>query len=69
MISEIEVARALELTTTYSVNDHSTIVNMQATTERRFTLKRLRDMIITYRQMHHILIAQPNHLKLVWVYS
>ena len=53
MISEIGVARALELTTTYSVNDHSTIVDIQATTERRFTLKRLRDMIITYRQMHH----------------
>ena len=42
-------ATGLEPTTTYLVNEHSTI---QATVECRFLLKHVRDMTRTYSQMH-----------------
>ena len=51
--SEGEVTAAgLEPRTTLFLNEYSTILDIQATIECAFTLKRVRDMTRTYSQMH-----------------
>ena len=41
-------------------------LDIQATTECRFTLKRVCDMIRTYRQMHHT-DKYSQHSSIIWL--